>query len=150
MRLLPSLLVCLAGCSSTAARPAPPPPAPEPPPIEVEAMPELVRGLLTDRMKRHASDFLTLYKAVGADDLPATQAAARRIVDEPRLARPTANDQLNAQIPPAFFPFQDDLLRRADALAAAAGSGRRAATKEAFESLSSACRNCHRVFFPAP
>ncbi len=138
------LLVCLAACSQP-AKPQAPATQPETP--LVETLPPLVRGLLHDRMRRHGRSLAALYGAVGRNDLAATEVAGRVIVEEPRLARPTSDDLLNAQIPERFFVLQDDLSRRAALLVDAAAARDHGAATVAFESLSSACLNCHRVFF---
>ncbi len=122
----------------------------EPPPVIVEALPEAVRLLLRGRMQRHIRDLASLYKAVGAEDTKKIALAAASIADEPALARPTADDQLNASIPPAFFGFQDALRARAEDLRKAAAKGDVKLSREAFEVLGQTCGNCHRTYFPVP
>ncbi len=138
MRPLIPLLLCL-GCS-----PAPPPVAQA---SLVETLPETARGVLRPRMARHGEDIAALYHAVGQNDLDAARGAARRIADEPRLARPLDPADLNALIPELYFDLQEALRKDAERLAHARSTSQAA---DAFESLTTRCRGCHAVFFDVP
>jgi len=151
-------MLLLAGCASR--DPAPPPAAP--PPFDSgivvarrEPLPPLVAELLEPRMRRHADQLLALQAAVISVDHPRVEEAAKALLAEPRLSRPSAaaGETLNDAIPPEFFDLQDQLVSAAHALEIAARARDEARLGEAFALLTATCVACHASYLgiaPAP
>ena len=115
---------------------------------EPEYLPEPARSLLHTRMQHHGASMTELLATVVLLDYEGTQRAARTIVQEPRLARPTSLDatQLNARLPERFFAFQDQLHARAAQLEAAATAHDPARLASAYGQLTETCVACHSVY----
>lgn len=115
-------------------------------------LPHLARQLLAPRMRRHAIEIEALQAAVLSVDRVRVVDAARAILAEPRLARPStsAGDTLNDALPETFFTYQDDLVAATRAIAAAAADGDDAAMARAYGDLNAACVGCHAVYRDLP
>jgi hypothetical protein len=137
-RLL-SLVAVVAACSPAAS-----PPVDRP----AEPMPRLAGVVLEPRMERHADELAALRAAVSAVDFPRAAVAARTILAEPRLARPSpqAGITLNDELPARFFALQDQLIEATREVEAAAEASDRDALEDAFGALTGTCRSCHEVY----
>ena len=106
------------------------------------------RRALHVKMRSHVTDMQSLLDDVLLLRRERIRADARRIADEPQIARPSgaAADELNASLPERYFALQDALQQRARALehAAQAQSERRIA--QAFSDLTQVCVECHATY----
>lgn len=135
------LLLLLAGCGTTTT--------PPPPGDRVESsIPRIAGIVLEPRMRRHADELAELRGAVRARDFPRVVAAARAILAEPRMARPSpaVGPTLNDELPARFFELQDRLVEATREVAAAAEARDADAVDDAFDSLTSTCRSCHALY----
>jgi hypothetical protein len=134
------VLVLAASC----CRSAPPPPAER----VASPIPALGGIVLEPRMRRHADELAELRRAVYARDFPRAAAAARTILAEPRLARPSpaAGPTLNDEFPARFFELQDRMLDATREIATAADECEADAVDEAFAELTATCRSCHALY----
>lgn len=143
--------------------PAPDTPTPETPPASTEPaseappsvgpalgqLPEIARALLRQRMARHGAALAKLSHHITELEFDGVGQVAGEIAGEPMIARPTGNeapDDLNAQLPSNFFTWQERLRSRADHLARAAGTQDAAATRVAYDAVTSTCAGCHEDF----
>jgi cytochrome c556 len=138
-----SLFAILAACSPAMAPPAD---------RAAEPMPRIAGIVLEPRMQRHADELADLRAAVSTVDFPRATAAARAILAEPRLARPSpqAGQTLNDELPSRFFALQDRMIEATREVEAAAGARDREALDDAFDSLASTCRSCHALYRADP
>ena len=114
---------------------------------EPEHLPDAVKQVLLHRMGRHAQDVNELMFSVLFLEFEDAAALAERIRSEPRLARPTADDDsLNASISGRFFTLQDELRRRAGDVADAAKKKNAKATGEAYGRMMQVCVSCHATY----
>ncbi len=115
-------------------------------------LPASARALLTERMNHHGHAMSDLMWAVLFLDHEATKQIAHDISQEPRLARPIHRDaaELNSQLPPQFFDYQDQLLVSAKKVKAAAESKDDQAISKAFSELSATCIGCHSSYLKDP
>lgn len=107
------------------------------------------RAVIATKMDRHAQDMTDLMWAVVFLEHDAAAEIADEIASEPRMARPTGDqdgDLANARIPEDFFRLQDELRTQANALAAGARKGDDAAIAEAYGRLSQTCVSCHAKY----
>ena len=106
------------------------------------------RSLLHARMQRHGEEMQGLSRAVVLLDYDAVAERARRVAEEPQLARPLSRDatELNAQLPGRFFELQDRLKAESTRLQSAAQAHQPAAMAEAFGALSQTCVECHATY----
>src|SRR5687768_354548 len=82
------------------------------------------RELLAARMERHGDTMMWLMATVVLLKHEPVHELAQEIALEPKISRPAAGDQdtVNAALPPRFFELQDELQKRAAALAQAAAA----------------------------
>jgi hypothetical protein len=78
-----------------------------------------VREALKRKMKNHSKDFLSLPLHIVLADFAAVQRATQGIMNEPRIDKASAGDDLSGLSGP-FFQLQDQLRERAGALNKAA------------------------------
>jgi cytochrome c' len=97
-------------------------------------------------MGRHDSQMKALMSRVVLLDDAGVARAAGAIFDEPSLARPVADDELNGFLPERFFVLQDELRKRARELVIASSRHDRAAVADEFAALSKTCVTCHDVY----
>jgi hypothetical protein len=160
--LVVAALLC-SGCSGNAPQTEPTsasdaaPNALTPPPADfgsVESLlPPPIRASLRPRMQRHGADLNALNHHVVVGDYGGTAAIARRIAEEPMIARPVGAEDatiLNNALPEAFFTHQERLRARATVLADAASGGERADVAQAFGRLGETCVACHESFATEP
>jgi hypothetical protein len=136
---LVAIVVLPAACHRNAA----------PPQERVDSgMPRIAGIVLEPRMRHHADELARLRTAVHTGDFPRAAAAARTILAQPRLARPSpaAGPTLNDELPARFFVLQDRMITATRAVEAAADACDRSALDSAFEALTSTCRSCHALY----
>jgi hypothetical protein len=109
-------------------------------------IPSAARQVLRSKMGRHDLQMRTLLSRVVLLDDDGTARAAGEIFDEPALARPLANDELNRLLPERFFELQDELHARAKKLVVASQAHDRRAEAEEFAALTKTCVACHDVY----
>ncbi|WP_375764862.1 cytochrome c [Archangium gephyra] len=111
-------------------------------------LPESARALLRKKMARHGQDARDLMFGVTLLRYDVARAAAQHIASEPRLERPEAGgeDEPTAFLPERFFVLQDEVRRRAQALAAAAEKKDDAAIAESYGLLMQTCVSCHSAY----
>ncbi len=120
-----------------------------PPPTSLSSP---MRSLLHARMLRHRLDLEGMSRAIVRLAYDEVAAAARRVLDEPALARPSAGDasEINAELPEGFFELETAL--RAGAEAAEAAARRRDPNElaRAHAQLASTCAACHGLYVGGP
>jgi hypothetical protein len=111
-------------------------------------LPESARTLLRKKMARHGQDARDLMFGVTLLRYDLARATAERIAAEPRLERPQAGaeDEPAAFLPERFFVLQDELRRRAQAVATAAGKKDDPALAESYGLLMQTCVSCHSAY----
>ena len=111
-------------------------------------LPDELRPVLRNRMKRHGDDMVQLVLAVTLLKRDLVKASADRIASEPRFARPIvgSNDALNNALPERFFTLQAEVAERARALSVAAARRDDHALASAFGRLTETCVACHSAF----
>jgi hypothetical protein len=110
------------------------------------SIPPAALSILRSKMARHEQQMKNLLTRVLMLDDDGIARAAGEIFDEPALARPLLNDELNALLPERFFALQDELRQHARRLVAASGRHDRPAVAEEFGALSKSCISCHEVY----
>jgi Cytochrome C' len=155
MRIIVLLAVAVAAAEEPRPpeRPLPPQPAQRPwdtaqprhlpPPSDLSPM---ARQLLRERMVRHGKTMSDLVQSVIVLDYAEAARLSREIAEEPRLARPLSQSDLNAGLPERFFELQDELHQRANRLSEVARSRNGSALAPAFGQLAETCVSCHRVY----
>jgi len=130
-----------------AASPAPVPDAkfslPDP-----DWLPREAREMLTARMERHGEEMMLLLVSVLTLHHEDSELLADHVAAEPRLGRPGPSEEgtISALLPARFFGFQDELIARARALAAAARAKDDARIVRAYGQLAETCVSCHSVY----
>jgi cytochrome c556 len=111
-------------------------------------LPEEARALLRKKMARHAQDARDLMFSVTLLRYDVARATAERIAAEPRIDRPQAGaeDEPATFLPERFFVLQDEVRRRAQAVAAAAQKKDDAALSESYGLLVQTCVSCHSAY----
>ncbi len=110
-------------------------------------LPEELRLLLLRRMANHARDVSELMFSVLFLQYDDAVVLAKSIKEEPRLARPTPDDEtINRGISSKFFTFQDDLRRRAGEVADSAAKKDSKAMGEAYGRMMQVCVSCHATY----
>lgn len=108
------------------------------------------RATLRKKMTRHGQAMTDLMLGVTLLQYEAAGAAASRIVNEPRIARPVPGEEgeneLNALLPERFFVLQDEARNRAQAVQEAAQKRDDTALAESFGRLTETCVSCHSVY----
>jgi len=115
-------------------------------------LPAIARGVLKNRMARHAEHMTALVQAVVLFDRPTIVEEARAIAEESTLARPTTDDatELNALLPARFFELQDELRKNARRLATASQGQDAEAVADAHAELTRTCVRCHATYLGGP
>lgn len=157
--LLLALLVPPAlSCAASTPAPKPPTPAaaegePSAPgaPLELRDpawLPPAGREMIAARMQRHAEDMMFLMASVVLLNHEVAAQLSDGIANEPRLARPAAEerDTLNALLPGRFFELEDELRERSRAVAAAAKLKDNPRLTKAYGQLVETCVSCHAVY----
>ncbi|MBT8492815.1 MAG: cytochrome c, partial [Deltaproteobacteria bacterium] len=99
------------------------------------------------QMARHGARINTLQWAALMLNHERTKDIALQISTEPRIARPTAEDDtINAAIPMKFYDLQDELHAAAGELAKASESKKIHEIKRAYGQLTKTCIRCHSVY----
>ncbi len=113
-----------------------------------ERLPPQARQLVRQRMWQHGSDMSALVWAVFSVDYERAGELAGRIASDAALTRPLSQQasELGGQIPARFFELQDELHRKAGALAVSSLTKNAGALSQAYGSLSETCINCHDVY----
>lgn len=113
-------------------------------------LPAEARATLRKKMTRHGQAMTDLMLGVMLLQYDAASAAASRIVNEPRIARPVPGEEgeseLNALLPERFFVLQDEARNRAQAVQEAARKRDDAALAESFGRLTETCVSCHSAY----
>lgn len=111
-------------------------------------LPESARELLRKKMARHGQDARDLMFGVTLLRYDVARATAERIASEPRLERPEAGaeDEPTAFLPERFFVLQDEVRRRAQAVATAAGKKDDQALAESYGLLMQTCVSCYSAY----
>jgi hypothetical protein len=110
------------------------------------AIPPAARQVVRSKMVRHDAQMRALLSRVVLLDDDGVARTAGEIFDEPTLARPLADDELNGLLPERFFVLQDELKARARRLVIAAQKRDHAAIADEFGALARSCVSCHQVF----
>jgi hypothetical protein len=111
-------------------------------------LPMVIRETLSASMERHGEELSFLLVSVVLLDYAAAERLAQLIADEPKLGRPRPDEKetLNALLPSSFFVHQDELTKRANALALAARAKNDATLGKAFGALAETCVGCHSTY----
>ena len=127
--------------SKKASKPTPSLPVPD-------YMPEGARAALRTKMERHGQAMTDLMLGVTLLQYDVANAAAGRIVNEPRLGRPIqgGDDELSSLLPERFFTLQDELRSRAQAVQDAAKKRDDTALGESFGRMTETCIACHATY----
>lgn len=127
--------------SKKASKPTPSLPMPD-------YLPEGARAALRQKMARHGQAMTDLMLGVTLLQYDVANAAAGRIVNEPRLARPIqgGDDELSSLLPERFFTLQDELRSRAQAVQDAAKKRDDTALGESFGRMTETCIACHSAY----
>jgi hypothetical protein len=114
-----------------------------------EYLPEEARDMLRARMGRHGEEMMVLVATVLLLNYEVAEELALDIAREPRLGRPGPHDKdsLNARLPKRFFELQDELVIRAQAVAAAARAHDDTQLIDAYGALAKTCVGCHAAYF---
>lgn len=109
---------------------------------------ESARAALATQMRAHAGGMTELTSAVTVLDYDAVAAAARRLLGEPRVARPLSNDagELNSQLPARFFALQDQLRTDLGQVADAASARSAEKLADSFAATTKTCIRCHETY----
>ena len=125
---------------------APKPTQPVPQTAPVDPMPgklhPVVRTLVDTKMEAHAQDMTDLLVLVVLLEREAAAETADRIAAEPKIMESVGHD-VQMRVPTDFVRMQDELSRRAKAVAAAARERDDAAMSQAFGRLTETCIGCH-------
>lgn len=115
---------------------------------EPEWLPPEGREMIAARMQRHAEDMMFLMASVVLLNHEVAAQLSDGIANEPRLARPAADerDTLNALLPGRFFELEDELRERSRAVAVAAKLKDNARLTKASGQLVETCVSCHAVY----
>lgn len=107
------------------------------------AIAEDLRPFLRGKMKNHAKEMKDLSLAVSIVDLEKAARLSQAIASEPRLD-PAVGPA--TRLPVRFFELQDELRKRAQALADAARANEMTGTHEKYAALVENCMACHAAF----
>ena len=112
------------------------------------ALPGPARSAVHTQMRAHADGMRALVSAVTLLDYPGVAAATKRLLAEPRIARPVSGsaEELNASLPPRFFELQDELARDLEQLQHAAAARQPDALADAFGATARTCVRCHDAY----
>jgi len=104
--------------------------------------------MLHDRMARHGEEMMLLLLSVMMLQNSDTEVLAEQVAADTRVGRPAAGDKgtISQLLPPRFFTLQDQLVERAEAVAAAAREGNTARVAHAYGQLVETCVSCHSVY----
>ena len=138
--------IALLGLCGIAARAGEPAGAPGARLAEPGYLSETARQALHTKMSAHASDMRSLLEGVLRLRREEIRAAAQRILDEPRIARPTGGSDANAMLPERYFVLQDRLRDRARALAELTQHGTDQQLAAAFAGVIQTCVECHSSY----
>jgi len=109
-------------------------------------IPPAARQVVKSKMGRHDFQMQALVSRVALLDDDGVARVAGEIFDEPTIARPTGDDELNRLLPARFFELQDELRQRARRLVIASQRHDHGAIAEEFGALAKGCVTCHEVF----
>jgi cytochrome c556 len=113
------------------------------------------RALLKSRMAHHAKAMFGLSgmtESVVMLNYDGASVEANRLLDQPFWTDPgvAGPDDINTQLPAAFFADQAQLRTAAREVATAAGARDPTALAKAFGRLTASCVACHRAYLPPP
>ncbi|MBL8957551.1 MAG: cytochrome c [Myxococcaceae bacterium] len=113
--------------------------------LQPEKVTARVREALKRKMKSHSRDFLSLPLHIVLADFGAVERATQGIMNEPRIDKAAAGDDLSGLSGP-FFQLQDQLRERAGALNQAARGKDVSAMTTALGPLMETCATCHLIY----
>jgi hypothetical protein len=114
--------------------------------VKPERIPPSMARVIATKMARHDLQMRTLLSRVVLLDDDGVARAAGEIFDEPTLARPLANDELNGLLPERFFVLQEEMRKQTRQLVVASNRHDRAAVANEFAALTRTCIACHDVY----
>lgn len=111
----------------------------------IERLPETARAALATQMHSHARGMMELVSTATVLDYDGVGGSVRRLLDEPRIARPLTGDasELNGALPARFFGMQDELRANLQSVARAAAAHDSEALADSFAAVSKTCIRCH-------
>jgi hypothetical protein len=114
----------------------------------VGRVPEVARAALSTQMRTHVRGMIELVSTATVLDYDATSASVRRLLDEPRVARPMGGgaDELNAQLPARFFELQDELRANLETVGRAAAVRSPDALADSLGATMKTCIHCHDAY----
>jgi hypothetical protein len=110
------------------------------------AIPPAARQIVRTKMVRHDVQMRDLLTRVVLLDDDGVARVGGEVFDEPSLARPLGDDELNGLLPERFFVLQDELKARARRLVIASQKHDHGAIADEFAALAKSCIACHQVF----
>jgi len=115
-------------------------------------LPALARGLLKQRMARHAEAMLDITWRTLVLDYGGVAEACQPILDEPQLGRVSSEsaDVLNAELPARFFVLQSELRERTRLLQKVAPERDAGRLADAYGQLFRTCMSCHQIYAEFP
>jgi hypothetical protein len=125
----------------------------EPPRLRApQTLSATARDALRGQMHEHGATMQTLVWDVVLLEYGRTAETARQIAGAQTIARALTTDatELNAQLPPQFFTFQDQLKERAAALAEVAAKRDAALLSDKFNAVMETCMGCHGAYLQEP
>ena len=111
-----------------------------------ERIPPAARAVIRAKMRRHAEQLPALMSSAVVLDYDGVARAAGEIFDEPMLARPTSDEELNRLLPERFFVLQDKLRSEARLVVEAAARRNSAQLAQSFTGLTGTCVSCHDLY----
>jgi hypothetical protein len=104
---------------------------------------EEARALLSEKMRDHGDDMTVLLWSILFLDLDGSGEYARAIADRPKI-----ESTPDVKMPAAIFHWQDELTRRADALATMSVEDKKDPSKfaAAFGKIAETCVSCHNAY----
>jgi hypothetical protein len=111
-------------------------------------LPPAARRAVHSRMSGHGQELSVLSERVVLLEFEGAAEMAEHVRSNARLSRPLSGDatELNARLPEQFFALQDELVQRADVLAAAARRHNAEAVADAYAGLMRTCVRCHAAY----
>ncbi|MBK7861963.1 MAG: cytochrome c [Archangiaceae bacterium] len=113
--------------------------------LQPEKVTARVRDALKRKMKNHSKDFSSMPLHIVLADFAAVERASLGIMNEPRLDKAAAGDDLSGLAGP-YFQLQDQLRERAGALNKAAQGKDVSAMTTALGSVMETCATCHLIY----
>jgi len=115
-------------------------------------VPAVIRAALSKRMERHGNDMVDLSWSVILLRYDTAAALARRIADEPPVARSLGDVETpaNAALPERFFELQDSLRANTRELAEAATAQDPTRVGATYAKVAQTCVACHALYLGTP